>query len=249
MAVSLLVAMAAAAACSGDRPSLADEGVTIERVGPAKVATLDPSAVDLTIVATGAVLEVPVFDAPVLDGQGEPQPRHVLPNPVASGGPLVLVVRQTVGEWHEVLLPIAPNGSTGWVRDRDVALTRHNYRVDVSLDARRLEVYLRGERVRQVPIGVGRGCAALQTDTYFTTELLRPSTPDAVYGAYAYVLSGNGDDLAAFTGGDGELGIHAAADDTPIEDASAPGCIRARTTDLASLVDELPLGVPVTIGP
>lgn len=245
-ATSLLLASAGASSCSGERPSLAAGGgvVTTTPSAPAKVATLDPRAVDVTTVATGAVPEVPIFDDPAA-----PEPQRVLRNPIESGGPLVFVVQRSADGWHEVLLPTAPNGSTAWVRDSDVVLARHNYRIHVRVADRRLDLYLRGRLLRQVPFGVGRGCEALPSGTYFTTELLRPANADHVYGAYAYALSGNSDDLEPFTGRDGEIGIHAADDDMPIEDETAAGCIRLRMQDIAGLVEELPMGVPVTIGP
>jgi hypothetical protein len=43
-----------------------------------------------------------------------------LDNPNENGGPLVFLVEQRQSDWLEVLLPVRPNGSTGWIREADV---------------------------------------------------------------------------------------------------------------------------------
>ena len=41
-------------------------------------------------------------------------PTRTLANPQPSGAPLVFLVRETHGDWLQVLLPVRPNGSSGW---------------------------------------------------------------------------------------------------------------------------------------
>ena len=42
--------------------------------------------------------------------------------------------------WVQVLLPVRPNGSTGWVQAKDVRLTANNFHVKVELGAHRITV-------------------------------------------------------------------------------------------------------------
>src|SRR5438128_5162447 len=81
-----------------------------------------------TIVATARVPTVAVFERPRVAG-----PAVRLSNPQPSGAPLVFVVRKSMPGWLDVLLPLRPNGSSGWIRRGDVTLRRHNFRIVVEL--------------------------------------------------------------------------------------------------------------------
>jgi lipoprotein-anchoring transpeptidase ErfK/SrfK len=239
-----LTAFLALSGCSGERPSLAEPaaGDTGAPVDAAKLATLDPRAVDVATVATAVVPTVAVYDEP-----GAPEPSRTLDNPIASGGPLVFVAEQSTGDWLQVLLPVRPNGSTGWVRAADVTLARHNYRIEVHLSEFRLDVYLQGQIVRQVKIGVAKESTPTPGGRYYTTELIQPPAPDSVYGTLAYGLSGFSDVLESFNGGPGQLGIHGTNDASSIGQQVSSGCIRMRNEDIEDLASFLPLGVPVTV--
>jgi lipoprotein-anchoring transpeptidase ErfK/SrfK len=240
-----LVATALLAGCRAPRPSLADDNVARgSGNAPAKIASLDPRAVDVSVVATASVPAVAIYDSPTAA-----QPSRTLPNPIQSGGPLVFLVDQSIAGWHRVLLPVRPNGTTGWVRASDVTLARHNYRIEVRLSEMRLEVYLAGEIVRDYPIGVGKESTPTPGGRYYTTELLQPPTPDSVYGSYAYGLSGYSEVLERFSGGPGQLGIHGTNNPSTIGTQVSSGCIRLRNEDIEDLVSFLPLGVPVTVTP
>src|SRR5690606_23288217 len=96
------------------------------------------------------------------------EPTSTLANPVATGGPLVFVVERASGAWYEVLLPVAPAGTTGWVRAADVTVARHNYRIEVHLAEFRLDVFLQGQIVRQLKLGEGPATPP-PGDDYFVT--------------------------------------------------------------------------------
>ena len=247
----LLVATIAAcgafalAACSGQRPSLsdaADASAGAARGSVGKVAVTDPKAGDTSVVATATVPRVDVFDSTTAS-----KPSRTLANPIASGGPLVFLVVESTREWHHVMLPVRPNGSTGWIRASDVSLTRHNYRIVVTLAQFRLDVLQAGKVMLQAPIGVARDNTPTPGGRYYTTELLRPPTPDSVYGSYAYGLSGYSDVLETFNGGPGQLGIHGTNDPASIGQRVSAGCIRLRNADIERLAKRLPLGVPVDV--
>ena len=51
-------------------------------------------------------------------------------------GPVVFLAQGPVdpgADWLNVLLPIRPNGTTGWVRRSDVTLTANQFRIEVHL--------------------------------------------------------------------------------------------------------------------
>jgi lipoprotein-anchoring transpeptidase ErfK/SrfK len=186
---------------------------------------------------------VDVFDAP-----GATTPTTTVENPGEYGNPQVFVVVEPVRDgFVHVLLPIKPNGSHGWVRETDVTLAQHEYRIDVSLSGFRMKVRNGDETVLEAPIGVGTSDTPTPAATYYTWVLLAPT--NSGYGQYAYGLSGFSDVLDEFAGGDARLGIHGTDDESSIGRNVSHGCIRITDETVVKMVEELqlPLGVPVTV--
>lgn len=251
-----LLALAAAApvvaACSGKRPSFASSDVIVLDGGrlettttttvPVTTTTVDPETIDEAIVATATAPQVAAYDEP-----DAPEPRHVLDNPISSGGPLVFLVMERGDAWHKVLLPVRPNGSQGWVRAGDVTLSRHNYRMEVLLAEHTFRLYDHGELIFETRVAVARENAPTPGGLYYTTELLAPPNPDSVYGTRAYGLSGFSEVFTSFNGGPGQLGIHGTNDPSSIGTNASSGCIRMVNSDIEAISAFLPLGVPVSI--
>ncbi|HWL37003.1 MAG TPA: L,D-transpeptidase family protein [Frankiaceae bacterium] len=186
---------------------------------------------------------VPVFSTPggrVLRTFADPQP---------SGAPLVFLLAEEDGDWLKVHLPARPNGSTGWVRRRDVVLRGVTYRVDVLRGAHELRLYDREALVRTFPVAIGTGNTPTPGGTFYLKELLKPPNPQGDYGPYAYGLSGFSNVLTSFNGGDGVIGIHGTNDPSSIGKDVSHGCIRLRNADVTYLAQRLPLGTPVRILP
>ena len=248
--------MAGCGAPENGRPSLVDGPVTTttfprfgqvlrgpaesDPIGPDAVAAAAPT-VDRSIVATAAVPEVEVFDSP--DGTIT----HRMANPTPTNGPLIFLTTQNTTDWHEVLLPVRPNGSLGWVRGNSVDLATHNYRIRVDLADFRLRVLERNVVIFDTVAGVASNNSPTPGGRYYLTELLAPTAPDTVYGSFAYGLSGFSETFETFNGGPGQLGIHGTNSPETLGSAVSAGCIRLHNDDVARLVTYLPLGVPVDV--
>jgi hypothetical protein len=59
--------------------------------------------------------------------------------------------------WYHVQLPMRPNGAAGYVRARDLWVTRVPTRIEVDVSARRLSFFRRGRLVLRARIAVGSG--------------------------------------------------------------------------------------------
>lgn len=180
---------------------------------------------------------------------GDPEPQQTLDDPQPSGAPLVFLVRQRQPEWLEVLLPIRPNGSTGWVRQSDVTLTQHDFAIVVELAAHRVTVFKAGQAGFQEPVGLGTASTPTPGGLYYVKELLQPPDPNTVYGAYAYGLSGFSNVITSFEGGEGVIGLHGTNDPSSLGRDVSAGCIRMSNEAITRLVGVLPLGTPVEIRP
>lgn len=184
----------------------------------------------------------------VHDGPDAASPvRVTLQNPTPTGGPLAFHVLDSRAGWLQVDLPIRPNGSTGWIREADLALARTSMRIEIRLAERLLVAFDGPEIVLQEPIGVGRHPTPTPGGSFYLYELLQPPTADGPYGPYAFGLSGFSEALTTFAGGDGRLGIHGTNDPSSIGNDSSAGCIRLPNAAITQLALSAPLGTPVTI--
>jgi lipoprotein-anchoring transpeptidase ErfK/SrfK len=165
--------------------------------------------------------------------------------------PLVFLVIEASPDWYQVLLPVRPNQSKGWVRAADVDLRSHEYRIVVELNAHRFTLYNGPALVMRSTVGLGRDRTPTPGGLYYIKELLQVTEPDSVYGPYAYGLSGFSNVLTTFAGGPGVVGLHGTNDATGLGRDVSAGCIRMPNEDIVRLVEEigLPLGVPVDIRP
>ncbi|MGI9599021.1 MAG: L,D-transpeptidase family protein [Acidimicrobiales bacterium] len=169
-------------------------------------------------------------------------------NPTDRGGPLVF---QATGRsddgWLEVLLPIRPNGTTGWIPVEAVELTINPYRIEVDASAHELTVYRYGTEEMSTTVSIGTGATPTPIGDFYLIELLRPSNPDGIYGPYAYGLSGYSDTLDSFGGGNGVIGIHGTNQPELLGQDVSHGCIRVANQTIAEMTRFLPLGTPVSI--
>jgi lipoprotein-anchoring transpeptidase ErfK/SrfK len=207
---------------------------------PTSEAEVDTSTDSLVASAKGP--EVVVYDDEALTVE-----KTRLANPIESGAPLVFLVDQQRDDVLQVLLPIRPNGSTGWVRAADVDVARNPYHVTVTLSSFELTLRKDGEVVEQYPVGLGKADVPTPGGRFYIKELLQPPNPNGAYGPYAYGLSGFSNVLESFNGGEGVIGIHGTNDPSSIGQQSSHGCIRMNNDDVTALVQILPLGTPVEI--
>lgn len=172
---------------------------------------------------------------------------HTLASPNDLGADRTFLVRQERGDRLEVLLPVRPNGSTGWIETADVELTVTAFRVEIDMSEFSFTVVEGGEELRTGPIGIGTSDTPTPPGEYYFTELLEPPDPDGAYGVYAFGLSGHSDTLESFAGGPGQLAVHGTDDESGLGGEVSHGCIRVSNEDITWMAERLPLGTPVEI--
>lgn len=201
--------------------------------------------------AYAAVVEDAADVFPAADGTGIPLMN--LANRNENGAPQTLLIQgeQRVGSppmvWYHVLLPVRPNGSTGWIRASDVNLVGLRYRLEVHLETFRLDLFDGDNLERSITIGTGTDQTPTPGGTYYIKELLRPPDQNTIYGHYVFGLSGFSNVLVDWPGG-GVLGIHGTNDaDRSLGAKASHGCIRMSNADIEFLATLLPLGTPVMV--
>lgn len=232
-AVALLLAALLVAGCA---PGAGQAAGAVDRADPAVAAARYPA---YAATVTGA--SIAVHDRP--DGRQT----AAMDNPLPSGAPLTFLLAEDHGDWLLVLLPVRPNGSTGWVRAAEVVVESLAYRLDVRTGAHALDLYEHDRLVRTYPVGIGRRDTPTPGGTFYLKELLQPPNPAGRYGPYAYGLSGHSTTLETFAGADAVIGLHGTDDPASIGKDVSSGCIRLRNDDISELAGVLPLGTPVRI--
>lgn len=212
-------------------------------VSTAATTTTAPAPLFESAVAKDSLSQVQIYDDPA-----ESRPSRRLPNPDPYyRTPRAFLVLEDRGEWMNVMLPMRPNGSTGWIHSTDVEASRHSFHIVVELGAFQLTAYDRDQVILQTPIGQGRGTTPTPGGRFFTTWLWsRSDQPE--YGPYAFGLSGYSEVLYSFGAGDGQFGIHGTNDPSSLGRSVSNGCIRMSNDAITNLANLLPgSGVPVDI--
>ncbi|HEX6219768.1 MAG TPA: L,D-transpeptidase [Acidimicrobiia bacterium] len=184
-----------------------------------------------------------VFAAP--DGS---QPEMTVDATTILGTVTVLgVVSEPVDGWVEVMLPVRPNGSTGWVRTDDVSFYVADSRIIVDLGDRSLSYMVDGVEVLQTHVGIGSRYNETPTGEYFVTDSVTLSDPNSAWGPHAFGLSARSDTITEFNGGDGIIGIHGTNNPSSIGSNISLGCVRLPNEMITALHEMVPIGTRVEI--
>ena len=245
--VALAVFVAVLAGCSGESGQ-ATLGKRVDAsTTTAAPTTTTPSWQSYAARANGATIKI--YDAP-----SDAQPKMELPNPWVYDPdypdqtiPQVFLVEKLQGDWTQVLLPVRPNGSTGWVRTADVTISPNPFHVRVELAAHKITVTKEDQTIYTGTVAIGKPSTPTPTGNYYLRILIKTIDPSSVYGPYAYGLSSHSEALDTFAGGDAEIGIHGNNDASVLGSDVTSGCVRMDNDAITNLTKQLPLGTPVDI--
>ena len=249
--VALIIAIASTACGGGSTAQVKRAKPTIAPTTlPAPTTTTVPDYISYIAAVKPSVASIGVYPSP-----DAAQPTQQFPNPwlyqadnPATTVPQVFLVKsQRADGWVEVLLPVRPNGSTGWVHAGDVTLTTNPYRVVVSLSAHTITVTNARDVVYTGPVAVGAPATPTPTGNYYLYVLLQAPDPTTAYGPYAYGLSSHSEVLDTFAGSDAEIGIHGNNDASVLGQDVSHGCVRMDNDAITALTKQLPLGTPVDV--
>jgi lipoprotein-anchoring transpeptidase ErfK/SrfK len=174
-------------------------------------------------------------------------PSIALPATTEFGAPTVLLADARQGPWLHVLLPLRPNGSSGWVHRAGLDVRRLADAITVDLAARTLVWTRGGVVVLETPVAVGTDANPTPRGRFFVTDLLQNEDPDGAYGPFAAGVAAHSDTLSDFAGGDGQIGLHGTDEPWSIGQAASHGCVRVPNDAISAIATGVALGTPVTI--
>jgi hypothetical protein len=175
----------------------------------------------------------------------------VLPGttPLGSSTWLWVVATARHGRWGRVVLPLRPNGNTGWIDMRGVHTERTTVWVRASLRARRIWL-MRGSRsLATFSAAIGASSTPTPIGRFSVTDRVLTGDPYGPFGWYAFGLSGHQPNLPPEWAGGDQLAIHGTDDPGSIGTPASHGCLRVSADALTRLRRTLELGMPVVIMP
>jgi lipoprotein-anchoring transpeptidase ErfK/SrfK len=209
-------------------PPSPDTGATIARVAGPAVARARPGAGRRVARVT-----------PVTSWSGHAQSLLVLGSIERDGRP-----------WVKVLLPVRPNGTTGWIPRHKVVLSHTPYWIELRLKSRRMTVYRAGRRVGHFRAVIG--APGTPTPRGLTAIYERNAQPSAggFLGPWVLSLASFSNVLENFGGGPGRVGIHGRGGASlldPLGSARSHGCIRISNRHVSWLARRARPGTPVLV--
>ncbi|OHV52286.1 L,D-transpeptidase [Frankia sp. CcI156] len=193
-------------------------------------------------VVTAVGASVDVYSAPT-----DTQPSSTLASPNENGVKRVFLVQAKLSGWWQVLLPVQPNGSTGWLKADQVTASETPYRLVVSRSRHRLQVFSNGTQIAEEPVGIGTADTPTPGGRFYLMELLKPRDPNGPYGPYAFGLNGFSTSLSSFGGHKPVIGVHGTNEPKLIGKDVSHGCIRLSNDAITRLAQTVPLGTPIDI--
>ena len=164
---------------------------------------------------------------------------------------LVRVLARTVVKdetWVRVMLPVRPNGTTGWVPETALSdLQPVNTWLKINTKTFRATLIKKGKTVWSAPIGVGQPqWPTPKGQFYIRAKLTGYGAAGSFYGPIAFITSATSDVLTDWPGG-GLVGVHGTSQPGLIPGRISHGCVRVRNADILKLNKLMPVGTPLTI--
>lgn len=147
-------------------------------------------------------------------------------------------------DWVQVLLPSKPNGSTGWLRSRDVQEAHSRFVVKVHLGSHELELIEDGRLVGSWPVAIG--APATPTPTGRTFVLGQITDKKQPFSPVILPLGSHSDTLDSYGGGPGTVALHGWTDPAVFGQSVSHGCVRV-PDDALELLRTVPTGTPVMV--
>jgi lipoprotein-anchoring transpeptidase ErfK/SrfK len=229
-----VAAVAALAGCGGS------SGAPAPKPSAAAQSAFSGPNISTIVTATGRAVDI--YRSPTA-----PSSAGQLANPNPDGAKRVFLVVAKLPGWWQVMLPVQPNGSIGWVRSDQVVASTTGYHLVLARSAHQLRLYDQTKLVDSIPVAVGTSDTPTPGGRYFLMELLKAPNPGGAYGPFAFGLSGFSTTMSSFDGGLPVIGLHGTNQPQLLGQDVSHGCIRMSNDNITKLAQTLPLGTPIEI--
>jgi lipoprotein-anchoring transpeptidase ErfK/SrfK len=171
-----------------------------------------------------------------------------------SGEPQVLLALGSAVHdgrvWVRLLLPIRPDGATGWIPRDNVTLLSTRYWITVDTRTRTVTIDHDGRLVHRYEAVIGKPATPTPDGLAAIYEKDPQPDPGGFLGPWALPLTTLSNTLLNFGGGPGRIAIHGRAGASlqdPLGSARSHGCIRIDNAPIVWMAHHIPQGAPVQI--
>jgi L,D-transpeptidase catalytic domain len=147
--------------------------------------------------------------------------------------------------WYRVLVPVKPNGTTGYVRARAVNLRLLRTEILIDLSSRRLALYERGRAVFSTRAAIGSPATPTPLGRFYINQRFLDD-PDGPYGWAAIGISAFSEVLKGWPQG-GPVAIHGTNRPSLLGLPVSNGCIRVSNAAIRRIWRDAPTGTQVRI--
>ncbi len=231
-------------------PTVAPSPDAVQQATPQGSSDRTPEETPTEGFATAieALDQITIFSSP---SEGSSQLK-VLSNPGPFSGPRILeTTGQSDNGFIEVVIPVLPNKSIGWVMAEDVAVSSTDQLIVVDLSDREAALFVDGVVTLSAPVAIGTD----ETPTPVLEAIIdvvwdRKTSEEnfgAFYGSHLFGLNQHSEVLQSFDGKRPAIAIHGTTQPELIGLKVSNGCIRMRNEDIAAFAEYVTLGTRVLI--
>ena len=177
---------------------------------------------------------------------------NIISNPGPFEGTRIL---ETTGreteEFVEVILPVTPNNTSGWLIKEDITIAESENLIIIDLSERKAALYVGADLIAEAPVAIGAPntpTPALEAiiDAIWERSSSETKLP-SLYGQRLFGLNKHSEALSDFDGRRPALAIHGTDEPDLIGSAVSNGCIRMHNDDMAIFAEHVTLGTRVSI--
>lgn len=218
-------------------------GRTAKSCSPGSVKTLGSSAKTYAVDARGLVR---VYRRPGAGAFARFGSLNANGVPTVFAGLQAVMGARCRAAWYRVLVPMKPNGTTGYVRARSVNLRVVRSTIVIDLSARRLTVYDRGRVAFATTTAIGAPGTPTPLGRFYINQRFREPDPNGPYGWAAIGISAFSEVLTGWPQG-GPVAIHGTNRPGLLGLPVSNGCIRVSNEAIQRIWRLAPTGTPVLI--
>ena len=232
------------------KPTVAPSPAPVQQTTPQETPESIPEEIpkDEFAIVIEDIAQLTIFSA----RSEESSQLKVLSNPGPFSGPRILeTTGQTGNGFIEVVIPILPNKSVGWVLAEDVTVSSTDQLIVVDLSDREATLFVDGVMTLSAPVAIGTD----ETPTPVLEAIIdviwdRNTSAEnfsAVYGNNLFGLNQHSEVLQSFDGKRPAIAIHGTTQPELIGSQVSNGCIRMQNEDIAAFAEYVTLGTKVQI--
>lgn len=234
------------------------ETIRVFSVEPDDWASSDPATVSEVEMELPPSSHDSAPERPPIPGAKEPVVgRYVVddgwefsnPGPLDPPQPMTFLVTERRGTWAQVMIPVRPNGTVGYVSTDDVEITRTSTRIEIHLADHRLIGYDGDDVLVDSPVVAGVNFSPTPTGLFYLTDIVPQKNPDGFYGPFVLATNGYSEMLNEFDNGVPVIAVHGTNNPALLGQDKSNGCIRVPNDVITQLADEMPAGTPILIWP